>query len=267
METVGGNRRFKNSPSFFTYMHKTLQPSFINTLLGNVSLVLVVINVLAFLAQMLLGDWFTEAFMLISAQVPQEPWRLVTAMFLHGSPMHLLFNMYALFLFGPLIEQKIGAKRFLFMYFVTGIFASFISLFFYDRALGASGAIMGLLGVVIMLLPNLRILFFFVVPMSMRTAGIIFALFDIVGIFYQPGVANIAHLAGLSAGLAYGWYLLKKKKAFTQRFTNPHMYTESRSHVFSKKHTKQHKAKTAYNSEVVELSEEEANDYLKHGRL
>ncbi len=204
---------------------------------------LIGINIAAFIMQMF-SRTFTEMFMLVSADVFSRPWILITSMFLHGGFNHLLFNMYALLLFGTLIEQRIGKKRFLWVYFISGILASFISTFFYERALGASGAIMGILGVTIMLMPHLKVLLFFVIPMSLRTAGIIFAMIDIFGVFHSSGVANIAHLVGLACGLAFGYYLLKQKGDFSRRFT------EHRS------------SRTG-----ISLSDDDIADYFKYGRL
>lgn len=170
---------------------------------------LIMINLVMFFLQILLGDSFTQSLML-TKDIFRRPWILVTSMFLHGGIAHLFFNMYALFLFGSLIEQRIGTKKFLIAYFLSGILASFVSSFFYDAALGASGAIMGILGMVIVMMPDLPVLLFFVIPMNMRTAGIIFALMDIFGLFHNTGIGNIAHLTGLAVGLIYGYFLKKK---------------------------------------------------------
>jgi uncharacterized protein len=181
---------------------------------------LIIINSIIYLMQIVLdstGIKFTDSFMLVSHDVFTRPWILLTAIFLHGSPSHLLFNMYSLFMFGNLIEQRIGPKKFIFIYLLSGIFASFVSCFFYDAALGASGAIMAIIGMVIILLPELQILLFFAIPMSMRTAGIIFILMDTFGVFYPNGTANIAHLAGVTCGLLYALYLKDKNKKFHKR--------------------------------------------------
>ena len=217
---------------------------------------LVLINIAVFILQATLGSWFTEMFLLASQDVLSRPWILLTSMFLHGGTSHLLFNMYALFIFGPLIEQRIGVKRFVFIYFLSGIFAAIMSTFFYSRALGASGAIMGIIGVTIMLFPNLRVLLFFFIPMSLRTAGIIFALVDILGVFVPSGVANIAHLVGLGCGLVFGYYLIQKKKQFTKRFTK-------KSHN-PKKRTIHH---ISAHNKNIEMSKDEIEDYIQHGRL
>ena len=170
---------------------------------------IIVINLIVFLLQLTLGSAFTNSFILISEDIFTRPWILVTSMFLHSTFgfSHILFNMYALFLFGPLLEQRIGAKRFLFLYLGSGFVAAFLSSFFYARALGASGAIMGMIGAMIILLPHLRLLLFFVIPMPLWMAGIAWALIDLFGVFFPSGVGNIAHLVGMGIGLLYGFYL------------------------------------------------------------
>jgi len=217
------------------------------------ALTIIGITALVFILQLIFGNGFTEAFLLNSAEVWSRPWILITSMFLHADPSHFLFNMYALFLFGPLIESRIGTKRFYLIYFLSGIIAALASIFFYDKALGASGAIMGILGVTIMLMPDLQVLFLFFVPMSLRTAGIIFALIDIFGVFVPSNVANIAHLAGLSTGLIYGYFLLRKKKAYQAKFEKPP--------------TTQTKFKSKKNNKSIELSEDEIQEYIKNGKL
>ena len=173
----------------------------------NAVLPIIIINIIFFVLQQIIAG-FTDSLLLVSSDIFTRPWILVTSMFLHGSITHLLFNMYALFLFGTLIEQRIGTRRFLILYFASGILASLGFALFQElilrstgAGLGASGAVMGVLGMTIMLLPHLRVLFFFVIPMSMRTAGIIFAIIDFLGVFGIgiPGIANIAHLVGLAA--------------------------------------------------------------------
>lgn len=181
---------------------------------------IVIITVIIFILQIIFGNDFTTSFVLISKDVFTRPWILLTSIFLHGSPMHLVFNMYALAMFGPLLEQKIGAKRFLFVYLASGLIASFLSSFFYTSALGASGAIMGMLGVLIILMPDLRLLLFFVIPAPLWLAGIIFALLDLFGVFFPSNVGNIAHLVGLGVGLLYGLYLKKHSRTYHKKFSS-----------------------------------------------
>ena len=81
-------------------------------------------------------------------------WRLVTAMFLHGSMLHLAFNMLALFWLGTIVEQALGTPRFLLVYFVSGLAGSAGALWFssaFAVTVGASGAIFGLIGALLIL--------------------------------------------------------------------------------------------------------------------
>jgi len=192
----------------------------------NVVMPILVVNILFFLMQFFVPA-FTKAFLLISSDIYSRPWILITYMFLHSGPYHLFFNMYVLLIFGPMLEQRIGSKRFLLIYFASGIIAAFISSFFYFSALGASGAIMGILGVLIILMPDLKLLLFFVVPMQLWVAAIIFVLIDVLGIFYPTGIGNIAHLVGLATGLLYGLYLKKQRIQFEKKFSSKTDLTSS----------------------------------------
>jgi uncharacterized protein len=191
---------------------------------------LIFINVMFFVLQLVFGDPFTNALVLHKGDLFVRPWTLLTSMFLHADPLHIVFNMYVLLMFGPILEQRIGPKRFAIAYFATGLLAALVSSeiaslcgilpipqnFCFDSALGASGAIMGILGVIMMLMPDLTVVFMFIVPMPLWVAGIVFALIDVIGIV--PGVASGAHLVGLAAGLIYGLTLRKEKKAYTKKF-------------------------------------------------
>ncbi|MBU0471927.1 MAG: rhomboid family intramembrane serine protease [Nanoarchaeota archaeon] len=196
--------------------------------------IIAIINVAAFILQSIIPG-FTTQFMLISSDVITRPWILITHMFMHGGIGHILFNMYALVLFGGLLERKIGSKRFLFLYFTAGIVAAAISSFFYNAALGASGAIMGVLATLIVLMPNLRVIFLFAIPMPFWMAGIVWALMDIGGIFFPSGTGNIAHLVGMTVGLICGFYILRRHKKFNKSFTKKkHMTNEDIEEYLSK---------------------------------
>ncbi|MFH1174301.1 MAG: rhomboid family intramembrane serine protease [archaeon] len=218
-------------------------------LLRNAVVPLLLINILVFIIQQLFKG-FTQTFVLVSSDVLARPWILVTSMFLHADLMHLLFNMYALLMFGSLVERRIGTRRFLVGYFAAGLFASIVSVFFYNAVLGASGAIMGILGITIILMPDLPVLFLFFIPMSLRIAGIIFAAIDIFGIFVPSGIANIAHLAGLAIGLGYGYFLLMqlRKSGYTKR-----------------KPASTKRARTA--PKTIELSKDDVDNYFKYKRI
>lgn len=95
--------------------------------LTNVVKNLIIINVLMFLATQILGSSFIDNMAGHYFQAPLfRPWQVVTHMFMHGSFTHILFNMYALFMFGPRLEIKFGSKRFLIYYMLTGLGAVFL---------------------------------------------------------------------------------------------------------------------------------------------
>ena len=186
----------------------------------NAVIPLFALNIFFFILQVTLGDNFTNSYMLISSDIFSRPWIVVTYMFLHGGIYHLLLNMYVLLMFGSLLEERIGTRRFLFIYLVSGIIAAILSSFFYGRALGASGAISGILGVLIILMPDLTLLFFFVVPMPLWIFGIIYVLIETFGIFVPSGIGHIAHLVGLAIGLGYGLTLKKEKRTYYKKFSS-----------------------------------------------
>lgn len=132
----------------------------------------------------------------------------MTSVFLHASLTHLLYNMFALALFGTILESIIGGGKFLAIFFVSGIVASASAFLFYPISLGASGAIFGILGALAILRP--RMVVWIYVPMPMIAAIFVWAGLDLIGFFYPSGVANAAHLAGLAIGAAFGFAMRKK---------------------------------------------------------
>lgn len=166
------------------------------------ALILCGVIVLVFLAQLYVHA-FTDAFVLDSSRAAAEPWILITSIFLHGSVTHLLSNLFALGLFGSILERLIGARRFLLYFFATGLLASVASSFFYASSLGASGAIFGVLGVLAALRPKM-VVWTYGVPMPMFAAVAFWFLLDFAGVFFPSNIANVAHIAGLFAGIAIG---------------------------------------------------------------
>src|SRR5688572_11300402 len=110
---------------------------------------LIIINALVFVAQMVLDKTIglTDMLAIYPFRSPEfEPYQLVTHMFTHGGVFHILFNMYALWMFGSVLERVWGPKRFLIFYLVCGLAAGIAQMFLTDNpAVGASGAVMGLL--------------------------------------------------------------------------------------------------------------------------
>ncbi|HLD33090.1 MAG TPA: rhomboid family intramembrane serine protease [Candidatus Nanoarchaeia archaeon] len=177
------------------------------------------ICIIAFIMQQTVPG-FTDMFVLVSAEVAQRPWTLVTAVFLHGDIVHLLYNMFALVLFGMILEQIIGKKKFLAIFFLSGLFASIGTLFLYRAALGASGAIFGILGTLAMIRPRMQVWVSYI-PMPMIVACAVWAITDLVGLFVPSGTANLAHLVGLFFGIDVGLYL---RKNFGERADGRELY-------------------------------------------
>jgi membrane associated rhomboid family serine protease len=162
---------------------------------------------LIFLAQVFFSG-FTD-FLVLNQFSWSQPWRFVSSIFLHANAAHLVLNLFALMLFGSILETLIGGKRMLFVFFTTGILANLISVNFYSSSLGASGAIFGILGTLVILRP-LMVVWAFGMPMPMFIAGIIWAAADLLGAYgFLVGnpidsTGNIAHLSGMFFGLLFG---------------------------------------------------------------
>jgi membrane associated rhomboid family serine protease len=182
---------------------------------------LLIINALVFFAQ-LVFDGPDEIVTRFLALWPLksgifEPYQLVTHMFAHGGWGHIFFNMFALWSFGTMLERVWGPKKFLFFYFVCGLAAGAAQLFFsQDPAIGASGAIMGLLAAFAYLFPNTELIIFpFPFPVKAKYAIAVFAAIDLFGGVYSTGsnIAHFAHLGGLLMGfiLVIIWNKSNKK--------------------------------------------------------
>ncbi|TWT24614.1 rhomboid family intramembrane serine protease [Planomicrobium sp. CPCC 101110] len=131
-----------------------------------------------------------------------EWWRFISPVFLHGSLMHLLFNMFSLFLFGPELERLTGKVRFITIYLLAGFFGSVATYFLQPldySHVGASGAIFGIFGAFGALLyyggrvmPQLRQIILPIIVIS------------IVMTFLTPNVNATAHIAGMITGFLIG---------------------------------------------------------------
>jgi len=171
---------------------------------------LAVVMLLVFVLQNIFTD-FVDPFVLDSSKVLQQPWSLVTYIFLHGSANHIVSNLFSLVLFGFILEKIVGSKNFLVTFFSAGIAAGMVSTFFYSSVIGASGAIFGIVGVLAVIRPKMVVLAFGM-PIPMLAAVVMWAALDLGGVFYPSSVANIGHIGGLLAGVAVGFWLRPKYK-------------------------------------------------------
>ena len=172
-----------------------------------------------------------------------KPWQIVTYMFMHGNIPHILFNMFAVWMFGSHIENRWGSKRFLNYYLLTGLGAAFLHyLIFHFYTLpgipsqvysntypltayeyflqnsvvvGASGSLFGILLAFGVLFPNTLLYLYFAIPIKAKYFVIGYGLIELFsGISNNPGdnVAHFAHLGGMLFGLLiFGYWKLKNE--------------------------------------------------------
>lgn len=173
--------------------------------------ILIGINVIVFLAQMasqsLTGVDLPAAFGLKNNQLIAQGqfWRLFTPMFLHGGILHIGFNMYALYIFGPGLERFFGRWRFLTLYILSGFTGNVASFIFSTaQSLGSSTAIFGLLGAEgVFLYHNREILGGFA-RRALNNIILIAVINLLIGI--APAIDNWGHLGGLVGGTLFTWF-------------------------------------------------------------
>jgi rhomboid protease GluP len=131
----------------------------------------------------------------------QNEWyRLVTAMFLHGGLIHIGFNMMALMQFGPALEELYGSARYLFLYLVTGAFGFLVSASLGNYSLGASGALLGLVGLMLAVTTKRGGSYMRELRSRLITSVVILFILGFSGM----GLDNYAHAAGLASGFGLG---------------------------------------------------------------
>jgi membrane associated rhomboid family serine protease len=191
-----------------------------------VTLMLIGINVLVFLYELSLGVRARETLMLAGGAIPYEivqgvdigprdllpvPGSILTSMFLHGGWLHLVGNMWFLWIFGDNIEESLGSLRFVFFYFLAGTVGAVAQCYILPESLapmiGASGAVAGILGGYVMLFPRARIITHLWIPFlgpEIHLPAWVFLGIWFLGQFTLPtgsGVAWMAHVGGFLAGV------------------------------------------------------------------
>jgi uncharacterized protein len=218
------------SPSFFRKYSVTVWLIIVN----------VIVFILAFLFMLSIGA--EKVFSLLALQAnlffQGQVWQLFTSMFMHANFTHLFVNMVSLFFLGSFIEKLIGRKRFFWLYMFSGLFAGFLFVvlaYFFGVtdlgirifgspeifAVGASGAIFALAGLLAVLTPRLKVYVFFKIPMQMWIASLVL-MFVLWAASIGAGLpfGNTAHLGGLLVGAGYAFYLKKKYKRKTAMISN-----------------------------------------------
>jgi rhomboid protease GluP len=135
-----------------------------------------------------------------------QPWRYVMAVFLHGSLMHIGFNMWVLMDVGPLVEETYGSARYLFLYVITGIAGYILSSIGGHFSIGGSGALMGLIGALLALTMGRRNASLQMLRGQLIRFLIYMAIFGIM----VSSVDNLAHIGGLAAGFVLGKFMVAR---------------------------------------------------------
>ncbi|GAK59954.1 rhomboid family protein [Candidatus Vecturithrix granuli] len=177
----------------------------------NIVFILIAINVVIFFLVPSSSRTWLYDFALSSYGIKQfKLWQFVTYMFLHAGFSHIFFNMWGLYLFGSVILPILGTKRFVTLYFLSGVSGAglWLALNWGSRIpiVGASGAVFGVMMAAAMLHPSMRIqLLFPPIPMQMKTFVTVYAVIEIVSEFSQTrgGIAHLAHLGGFISAYFY----------------------------------------------------------------
>lgn len=188
----------------------------------SVALMIVKLNIIAFILWMVIPLFMFQNFLVSYDGVMEgKIWTLITSVFSHNMFFHIFLNMYAFFGFGTILENELGAARFLRFYLAAGIFASLahclVSAFLMNDpalpALGASGAVSGTILLFSLLNPKERILLLGIIPLPALFAALVFVGLDIWGLVSQTQGGSLpighgAHLGGAFYGLIY-YFVLK----------------------------------------------------------
>jgi membrane associated rhomboid family serine protease len=181
---------------------------------------LLIANVGAFFLQMMLPG-LAGAFVFVPQLVLLRPWAIVTYMFLHSGLMHLLFNMMALFFFGPRVEDRLGSRSFTILYFVSGITGALLSFIFSPASpiIGASAGVFGVMLAFAYYWPDTPIHIWGIIPVPARILVIITTVLALFSGFSgaRGGVAHFAHLGGYVGAFAYLKWLGRSRTEFRKK--------------------------------------------------
>jgi membrane associated rhomboid family serine protease len=182
---------------------------------------LIIANVAIFLAQTALtvfspayGRWFIAHFGMMPSLFifKLNLWQPFTYMFLHGGFSHILFNMFALWMFGTEVEQRMGSRLLAIYYGVCGVGAGLMTCLFWQNwgvpTIGASGAIFGVMIAFGLFFPDRIILLFFVIPIRAIYFAIGLGFFQVYSMITSAGggISYIAHVGGMLVGYIFLHY-------------------------------------------------------------
>jgi len=175
---------------------------------------LIAVNALVFLAAMVFPKIVIPLLAISPVTVFFMPWTILSSMFLHADLMHIIFNMMALYFFGLYLENLVGERNLLKVFFLGGIFGSICYVLgsillgnLNSFAMGASGGIFAIAGALAVLRPNMRV-FMIPIPIAMPLYIAVFVVMVLLS--FMPGVAWQDHFGGLIVGVLFGLYWRNK---------------------------------------------------------
>lgn len=181
---------------------------------------LLIANVAAFFLQSALPG-LESLFMFIPRAVLFRPWTPVTYMFLHGGLMHLLFNMLGLYFFGSRVEERLGARPFLILYFLSGLSGALLSSLFAPAApiIGASAGVFGVMLAFAYFWPHAIIHIYGIIPVPARVLVIITTALTLWNGLAggRSGIAHFAHLGGYVGAYLYLKWVERNRGAFKRK--------------------------------------------------
>jgi membrane associated rhomboid family serine protease len=190
------------------------------------TVVLLVVNVVAFILQNVLykfSSFRTDYYLALSVDGLRHGfvWQLLSYQFMHGGWLHLLLNCWAIYVFGREVEGVLGWRRFLTLYFSSGVIGGLFQGLagvllgggFATCVVGASAGAFGLVAAFATMYPErpLMMLLFFIIPVSMRAKFLLLfsALLTVVGlVFPMDNIAHAAHLGGMLTGIVFARYVM-----------------------------------------------------------
>ena len=170
--------------------------------------VIIIVNFLFFIVSSISRDAFNQLG-LIPIIFWEQPWSLITSMFVHANFWHIFVNMLMLYFFGSYVSRLVGSGTCMLVYFGGGLLGNILYLLLGEPlsiAVGASGAVYALAGTLVVMMPNLKVAIWGIIPMPLWVAVLVFmVLFS-----FLPHVAWQAHLGGLAVGLIAGYFFRRR---------------------------------------------------------
>jgi membrane associated rhomboid family serine protease len=178
----------------------------------NILWFLIALNVVIFIIT-LLRPGAISFLGLTPALLSQQPWTIISSIFVHAGWGHIIVNMISLYFLGSFLLRAVGERSFLTVFFLGGLAGNFLFVLLanpFSTAVGASGAIFALGGALVVIIPRAPVIIFPIpVPMPLWVAILIFLF-----ISFLPGIAWQAHLGGLLLGVIAGFLFRRRRRIY-----------------------------------------------------